>query len=148
MALDEVDEALLAVLRQNGRAPLTELQAATGQSEAVVRRRLDRLLATGALYFAVECDHRPLGHGVDAMCWLTVAPDALAAAGQAVAGHPEVRFAAAVTGRANLAVSVLCRTTGDLYTYLTEKIGAMAGIQAVETTITLRRVKALTYEHL
>lgn len=146
VVLDAADEALLAALRRDGRATLAELHAATGQSEAVVKRRLERLRATGVLYFAVEYDHEPLGHAVEAMCWLTVAPHALAGAGQAVAGHREVRFAGAVTGQANLAVSVLCRTTGDLYAYLSERIGALAGVRTVETTLTLRRVKALTYE--
>ncbi len=143
--LDTADEAVLAVLRRDGRATLTELQQATGHSEAVVKRRLERLRATGVLYFAVEYAHEPLGHGVEAMCWLTVAPHALTEAGQAVADHPEVRFAAAVTGRTNLALSLLCRTTGDLYSYLSDKIGALSGVQSAETTLTLRRVKALTY---
>jgi hypothetical protein len=34
--------------------------------------------------------------------WLAVAPDRLVAAGEALAAHPEVPFAAAVTGSANL----------------------------------------------
>jgi hypothetical protein len=66
--------------------------------------------------YAVEYDHQPLGQGVEALCWLTVAPHGLEAAGRAAAEWPEVRFAAAVSGRAGLVLSVLCRTTDDLYT--------------------------------
>ncbi|MFV2178261.1 Lrp/AsnC family transcriptional regulator [Actinomadura sp. LOL_016] len=146
IVLDASDEALLAALRRDGRAGIGELQAATGLSAAVVTRRLDGLRATGVLYFAVEYDRGPLGRHVEAMCWLTVAPHALAEAGRAVAAHREVCFAAAVTGRANLAVLVLCRTTADLYAYLSEKLGALSGVQSVETTLTLRRVKDLTYQ--
>ncbi|WP_433388693.1 Lrp/AsnC family transcriptional regulator [Micromonospora sp. KLBMP9576] len=145
VVLDDLDEALLAALRRNGRATLAELQVASGQSETVVRRCLERLRATGVLYFAVEYDHEPLGHGVEAMCWLTVAPHALAETGRAVAGHPEVRFAGAVTGAANVVLSLLCRTTGDLYAYLSDRIGALAGVRTAETVLTLRRVKSLTY---
>ncbi|MFD3687729.1 Lrp/AsnC family transcriptional regulator [Nocardiopsis sp. NPDC058631] len=143
--LEDGDEALLAALRLDGRATLAELRAACGLSEAVVRGRLERLRATGVLYFTVEHDHEPLGQGVEAMCWLTVAPHALADAGRAVALHREVRFAAAVTGRANLVLSLLCRTTEDLYTYLGRGIGALEGVHTAETILTLRRVKALTY---
>lgn len=143
---DAADQAMLEVLRRDGRATLTELQAAGGLSEATVKRRLERLRATGVLYLAVEYDHEPLGHGVEALCWLTVAPHALARAGLAVADHPAVRFAAAVTGRTNLAVSVLCRTTDDLYDFLTEKIGALSDVHTAETVLTLRRVKTLTAE--
>ncbi|GAB2866524.1 Lrp/AsnC family transcriptional regulator [Actinocorallia aurea] len=145
VVLDALDEALFAALRVDGRAPLADLQAATGQSESVVRRRLDRLRADGVLYFAVEYDHVSLGHDVEAMCWLTVAPHALAAVGAAVAAHPEVRFAAATTGASNLVLSVLTRTTDALYTYLTDKIGTLDGIRSAETALTLRRVKILTY---
>jgi hypothetical protein len=34
----------------------------------------------------------------------------------------------------------------ELYTYLSEKIGGLGGVQAVETALTLRHVKQLTYE--
>ncbi|MBR7839257.1 Lrp/AsnC family transcriptional regulator [Actinospica durhamensis] len=143
VALDDLDEALLAALHRDGRATLAELQGETGQSESVVTRRLQRLRGCGALYFAVEYDHEPLGRGVEAMLWLTVPPSRVAAVGQAVATHPEVRFAAAVTGRANLALSVLCRTTDELYFYLTERLGSLPGIAAMETSLILRRIKTL-----
>jgi DNA-binding Lrp family transcriptional regulator len=144
--LDADDEALVALLRRDGRATYSELQAATGQSESVVKRRLDRLRASGLLYYDIQHDAEPLGQGVGAMLWLTVAPSALARVGQALGEHREVRFAAATTGQANVVAAVLCRGTGDLYTYLSEKIGALDGVRSVETTLTLRQVKQLTYE--
>ncbi|MFI6949974.1 Lrp/AsnC family transcriptional regulator [Streptomyces sp. NPDC050422] len=79
-------------------------------------------------------------------CWLTVAPHALVHTGRALAQYPEVRFAAAVTGRTNLAASGLCRTTDGLYDFLTEKIGALDDVHTAETVLTLRRVKTLTTE--
>ncbi|MGW4231687.1 Lrp/AsnC family transcriptional regulator [Streptomyces sp. NPDC004980] len=146
VVLDAAEQSMLEVLRRDGRATLTELQAATGLSEAVTKRRLERLRAAGVLYLAVEYDHEPLGHGVEALCWLTVAPHALARVGRAVTDRPEVRFAAAVTGRTNLVISVLCRTTDDLYDFLTERIGALGDVHTAETVLTLRRVKTLTTE--
>ncbi|MFS8204487.1 Lrp/AsnC family transcriptional regulator [Streptomyces sp. CWNU-52B] len=146
VALDADDEALLAVLRRDGRTPLTELQAGTGQTESAVKRRLDRLRSCGALYFDVQHDREPLGHTTGAMLWLTVAPSALADVGRALAEHPEVGFAAAITGQANVAASVLCRDTSALYAYLSEKVGVLDGVRAVETVLTLRQVKQLTYE--
>ncbi|MER5756101.1 Lrp/AsnC family transcriptional regulator [Streptomyces sp. NPDC002088] len=144
--LDEDDEALVALLRRDGRATFSELQTATGQSESVVKRRVERLRASGALYFDVQHDSASLGLGVGAMLWLTVAPSALADVGQALAEHREVVFAAVITGQANLVASVVTSGTGELYHYLSEKIGALQGVQTVETTLTLRQVKQLTYE--
>lgn len=146
LTLEAADEALLAVLVRDGRATLTELQAATGQSESMVKRRLERMRATGVLYFDVQFDQEPLGHEVEAMLWLTVAPAALADVGRALAAHPEVRFAAAITGQAGIVASTVYRNSGELYTYLSEKIGALDGVQAVETALTLRLVKQLAYD--
>ncbi|KOG33481.1 Lrp/AsnC family transcriptional regulator [Streptomyces resistomycificus] len=146
IGLDADDEALTALLRRDGRATFSELQTATGQSESVVKRRVERLRASGALYFEVQHHRESVGLDVGAMLWLTVAPSALADAGRALARHREVGFAAATTGQANLVASVATPDTGRLYHYLSEKIGALQGVQAVETTLTLRQVKQLTYE--
>ncbi|MET7695868.1 Lrp/AsnC family transcriptional regulator [Streptomyces sp. NPDC005483] len=100
--LDDADEALLAVLSRDGRAPLTELQARTNLPESAVRRRQDRLRSTGVLYLDVQFNHEYLGHDVVAMLWLTVAPASLGDVGRTLASHPEVRFAAATTGQANI----------------------------------------------
>ncbi|PNG19971.1 Lrp/AsnC family transcriptional regulator [Streptomyces cahuitamycinicus] len=146
VVLDEADEALLAALARDGRAPLTELQATTGLSESAVRRRLDRLRSTGILYLDVQFDKEHFGNDVLAMLWLTVAPAALADVGHALASHVEVSFAAATTGQANIVAATLHTGTGDLYTYLSDTVGALDGVRSVETALTLREVKQLAYE--
>jgi DNA-binding Lrp family transcriptional regulator len=146
VVLDDADYALLSVLRQDGRTKLTELQATTGLSESSVNRRLEHLRTTGVLYLGVQYEHERLGHGIGATLWLTVAPAALANVGRALAAHPEVSFAGATTGQANVFAATLHRSTDDLYAYLSDKIGALDGVQSVETALTLRQVKALTYE--
>ncbi|MFJ8109210.1 Lrp/AsnC family transcriptional regulator [Streptomyces sp. NPDC096132] len=91
VTLDEADEALLTVLRRDGRATLSELRNGTGQSESVVKRRLERLRSSGVLYFDVQYDTAPLGQTVDAMLWLTVAPSALDAVGGALGQATHLR---------------------------------------------------------
>ncbi|WP_329907582.1 Lrp/AsnC family transcriptional regulator [Streptomyces sp. SP18BB07] len=134
------------MLRRDGRATFGELQTSTGQSESAVKRRLERLRSTGILYFKVQHDREPLGHGISAMLWLSVPPSALDAVGRKLATHHEVRFAGATTGQANVVATVAGPSTGELYTYLSEKIGGLDGVQAVETALTLRHVKQLAYE--
>ncbi|MFJ8777828.1 Lrp/AsnC family transcriptional regulator [Streptomyces sp. NPDC102476] len=143
---DAADEALLAVLRRDGRATLAELHKATGQSESAVKRRLETLRSTGALYFDLQYDQGSLGQDVSVMLWLTVTPRALADVGRSIAAHQEVSFVSATTGKENIVVSAHFTSTDELYTYLSEKIGALDGIQAVETALVLRQVKQLTYE--
>ncbi|MFJ7241764.1 Lrp/AsnC family transcriptional regulator [Streptomyces olivaceus] len=143
--LEPLDEALLDLLRHDGRATATDLASATGQTEAKVKRRVRNLRASGVLYFHVEHDREPFGHGAEAVLWMKVDPARLREAGQTLAGHREVRFAAAVSGRANIVASVLCRSTEELFGYLADRVGVIGGVQDIETVPTLREVKALTY---
>ncbi|MFG3133234.1 Lrp/AsnC family transcriptional regulator [Streptomyces tendae] len=144
--LDTLDEELLRLLRQDGRTTVTDLHRATGLTEPVVKRRVARLRGTGALYFAVEYDNEPFGHGIETMLWLTVDPKRLRHVGQALAGHREVPFAAVVSGQANIVLAVLSRTTEELFAYLADRVGSIPGVRAVESVPVLRQVKAFTYE--
>ncbi|UUU29332.1 Lrp/AsnC family transcriptional regulator [Streptomyces sp. CA-210063] len=146
VVLDPLDETLLELLRHDGRTTVTDLATATGQTESVVKRRVRGLRRTGVLYFDIEYDHEPFGHGTEAVLWLTVEPTRLRPVGQALADHREVRFAAAVSGQANVVVSVLCRTTEELFAYLADRAGSIKGVRAVEAVPTLRQVKTLTYD--
>ncbi|GAA2139798.1 Lrp/AsnC family transcriptional regulator [Kitasatospora kazusensis] len=139
--LDEAELAMLAVLARDGRAGYPELARAAALSESTVRRRLDQLRESGALYFDVEIDPLLLGFQTQAMLLATVAPADLAAAGAALGRHPEVPFAAAITGSANLLAVVTCRDTEALYEYLTEHIGALKAVQHVELVPVIRTVK-------
>ena len=139
--LDDGDRRMLAVLLQDGRAPLTELAEATGWSQSTVRRRMAELRECGALYLDVDFGHEIFGTASRAMLWLSVAPSELAATGQALADHPEVAYVCATTGRTNLHAVVLCRDTPAVYTYLTTRIASLPAIRQVETAPIIRSVK-------
>ncbi|MGW2229759.1 Lrp/AsnC family transcriptional regulator [Streptomyces formicae] len=139
------DEPLVAALKADGRVTHPELQRITGRSESSVKRRLARLLETGAVYVDTEYDTARFGFGTAAMLWVTVDPGALDAVGRAMAAHPEVAHVSATTGPSNLMASVITRDTGELYGYLSRTLGALDGIRHVESAPLVRRVKELTY---
>ena len=143
--IDPEDEPLIAALARDGRATYPELQKATGHSESVVKRRLASLLASGAVFIDVEYHSETLGHPLAALLWITTAPAALHPVGQALATHPEIAFASATAGSSNIVVTAVARDTADLYAYLSGRLGRLEGVQHVETTPFLRRVKQLTY---
>lgn len=145
VVLDALDESLMELLRVDGRATAAELREATGQSDSVINRRVARLRGSGVLYFDVEYDQESFGVGTEAILWLRVEPTLLRTVGQALAGHREVRFAAAVSGQANIIAAVLCRDTEELFAYLADRIGSLPGVQSLEAVPTLRQVKALTF---
>ena len=93
--------------------------AATGISDQTAARRYRRL----------------------AMLWLSVEPARLAEAGQAIAAHPEIPFAAATTGPTNLVASAVFRDTRHLYEYLTGDLAGLPGVSSVQTAPIIRTLK-------
>jgi len=137
------DDPLLAALAADGRAPVADLAAVTHWHESTVRRRIDELRRAGLLYFDLDVDDLLLGVRANVILWLKVEPASLEAAGRAVAGHPEVPFAAATTGPTNLAVSAIFRDTRQLYAYTTSRLARLPGLQSVEVAPVIGTVKRL-----
>lgn len=135
------DGPLLDELALDGRASYAAMAAAAGTTVGRVTRRLEVLCRAGVLYFDLDVASGLMGFTAPAYLWLTVEPASLAAAGEQLAGHPEVAFAAAVSGSANLAASILCRDLEDLYQYVTTKISAAAGLRQLAISPVLRRTK-------
>ncbi len=140
-ALLAEDGPLLAELARDGRASHAALAAAVHWHESTVRRRIEDLRRSGLLQFEVDLDSRCLGMTVSAILWLKVEPSRLDAAGQSLAGHLEVPFAAATTGSTNLVVTALFRDTQHLYRYLTGPLAALPGVSSVETAPIIRTLK-------
>ncbi|MER7756471.1 AsnC family transcriptional regulator [Kitasatospora sp. NPDC097643] len=140
--LDESDRALLGALHRDGRTALGELAAATGRTPATVARRLAELRADGTVFLDLEIDPRLLGAGLQALLWMTVAPAHLDRVGQALATHRELAFVAATTGPSNLAATALCTDPADLHRYLTQRLGAVPEITALESAPILQTLKS------
>lgn len=139
--LDDSDRKLLALLATDGRAGYEQLASATGWSPTTVRRRMTELREHGLLYLDIDVDWRMFGVNTRTLLWLSVAPAHLEEAGQALAEHPEIAFAAATTGPTNLYASVVCTNHQELYRYLTTRVAALPAITHLETAPVIRTVK-------
>ena len=135
------DEPLLEELARDGRASNAALAAAIHWHESTVRRRIDELCRSGLLYFEVDIDNQVLGMNAHAMLWLSVEPARLQEAGNALAAHPEIPFAAATTGPTNLVASAVFRDTRHLYEYLTGELAGLPGVTSVQTAPIIRTLK-------
>jgi DNA-binding Lrp family transcriptional regulator len=135
------DAPLLAALREDGRAGYAQLADAAGISPARARRRLDTLLDNGQAYLHTDVATELLGFPTGASLWLSVAPRDLERVGAQLGALEQTTFVAAVSGPANLAASVVCRSQAELYGLLTDEIGAIDAVRAAEVSPVIRRVK-------
>jgi DNA-binding Lrp family transcriptional regulator len=118
--LDEVDRKILDHLERDGRATLADVGAAVGLSASAVKRRVDRLHATGVIVgYAAIVDPQAVGDRLEAFmelyCADSVAPADLLAS---VSGLSAVVAAHTVAGDADAVVRV-----------------RVAGIEELERTI-------------
>lgn len=141
VTLDDSDRQLLDLLARDGRAAPGELATATGLSPSTVRRRITELRSAGVLYFDVEYHPDVLQRNFRAALWLEIDPSRLAEAGAALAAHPEVAFATATTGTANLYASIDVPTAQLFYRYLTESVATLPGLRHTATAPIQRTLK-------
>ncbi|MCZ0992078.1 AsnC family transcriptional regulator [Streptomyces noursei] len=137
----DLDTALIAALTEDGRATYTELARRAGTTALTARRRLDALVRGQVVRPATEIDLALLGAHAEALLWIAVRPGALQETARILAVHPQVRFCAATTGPANLVVALAAADLDALYTFLTDAVGPLSGVTALDTTPLLATVK-------
>lgn len=139
--LDQLEDAIVRHLQQDGRKPFREIARAVGVSEATVRARYHRLEERGVLRIVAVADPFRMGFRVLAFVLLSVDPGHQVAVIEALASWPEVTYVSSCTGRADLYIQVVCRSHEDLWELLSERIPALVGVRATETFMELKMHK-------
>jgi len=137
LPLDDTDRALLALLRENARAPTAELARRLGISRTTVQSRLQRLERRRAVvgYTVVVPDEAEAAL-VRAHVLITLAPRQTAAIDAALRRIPEVRVLHSVSGPFDLIAIVAAGSIGELDA-LIDRIGALDGVERTTSAIVL-----------
>ncbi|MFT3716869.1 MAG: AsnC family transcriptional regulator [Gordonia sp. (in: high G+C Gram-positive bacteria)] len=135
------DRVLVAELARDGRTPFASLARSTGMSVGKVTRRFDALVRSGVAYLDVDFAPALSGGGTATTFWMTVAPDRLDTVGRALAEHPGIPFAAAITGSSNLVTTLLTEDRHGVYEFVTGTLARLDGITGYELVPQWRRVK-------
>ncbi|MBO0785448.1 MAG: Lrp/AsnC family transcriptional regulator [Actinobacteria bacterium] len=125
----------------NARATYAEIGAQVGLSAPAVKRRVDRLLATGAITgFSATVDPSALGWTTEAyvelFCRGRTSPADIAAA---VSRYPEVTGAATITGEADALLHVRAADVRH-FEQVVERIGAEPFVVRTRSVIVLSRL--------
>ena len=141
MPFDELDGRIVAVLVGNARATYAEVGAKVGLSAPAVKRRVDRLLASGAITgFSARVDPAALGWTTEAyvelFCSGRTTPGVIAAA---VRRYPEVADACTVTGEADALIHIRAADVRH-FEQVMERIGAEPFVVRTRSVIVLSRL--------
>lgn len=141
MALDGIDRRIIDELRVDGRASYADMGARIGLSPSAVKRRVDRLVASGVIRgFRVVLDPEIDGQGTEAhvelFCRGTVAPEELR---RILSSIPNVVEAATVTGQADAILRLRAATMPDLEVAL-ERVRLAPQVDKTRSAIVLSRL--------
>jgi DNA-binding Lrp family transcriptional regulator len=139
--MDAIDARVIGCLVRDGRATLAEIGAEVGLSAPAVKRRIDRLVAGGAVQgFTAVVDPDVLGWQTEAYvelyCKGTVAPEDLRRSLEKV---PEVVGACTVSGDADALVHMLASDVKQLERAL-ERIRDEPNVDHTRSVIVLSRL--------
>jgi DNA-binding Lrp family transcriptional regulator len=141
MAFDDLDRRIVAALVDDARSTYAEVGSLVGLSAPAVKRRVDRLRASGAITgFSAQVDPTALGWTTEAyvelFCRGRTSP---ADIGAAVAKHPEVIDACTITGEADALVHIRAADVRH-FEQVVERIGAEPFVVRTRSVIVLSRL--------
>jgi DNA-binding Lrp family transcriptional regulator len=141
MSLDKIDERIVAALIEDARASYATIGGLVGLSAPAVKRRVDRLCASGAIRgFSARVDPAALGWTTEAyvelFCRALTSPADIRAA---VRRYPEVVGACTVTGEADALLHIRAADVGH-FEQVVERIRAEPFTTRTRSVIVMSRL--------
>lgn len=134
---DTQDQKLIALLRADGRAPVSKLADIMGVSRATVQTRLDRLLASGALLgFTARVREDYDDHHIRAIMMIEVSGRNTTQVINRLRGLPELTALHTTSGKWDLIAEILVESLSKFDSVLRE-VRLVDGVLNSETSILL-----------
>ncbi|MCU1635038.1 MAG: Lrp/AsnC family transcriptional regulator [Cryobacterium sp.] len=140
MTLTDVDRALLAALREDGRMPVAELARRLGFSRATVTSRIERLVTSGIIVgFSVRVRDELDPDAIHAITLIEVEGRTTDAVIRRLRGFPEIRALHTTNGGWDLVAELRVDTLIDFDRVL-GRIRSIEGVVNSETSLLLSSV--------
>ncbi len=136
MQINDTDRRLLNLLRDNARAPVSELARRLGLARSTVQARIERLEAGGAIAGYTLRIADALRPALKATVLISIEPRSAPAVLGRLKSLPGVETVHTTSGRFDLLVQVTAATTAELDDTL-DRIGDARGVRSSESLIHL-----------
>ena len=135
--MDEIDQKLIAALRENARLSTAELGRRLGLSRTTVQSRIERLERRGPIAgYTVRLAEDHERGAVRAHVMITVRPKEARAVEAALRALPGVRLLHSVSGVFDMIAHVVAASTVEM-DQLVDDIGALDGVERTTSSIIL-----------
>lgn len=113
-APDSLDATLLDALCADGRRSWSELAQRCATSSPTARRRIERMLDSGRIVLRCEGANALLGPVIPTTFLIRAPPDSVNKVGELLSRIPQCRVVEAVTGKANILLTMWFRSTSEI----------------------------------
>lgn len=139
--LDATDQALIAILRHDGRRSVSDIAAALGVTRNTVRTRMDRLGTAGIIQgFSVILKEDIDNTALRAVMLLAIEGKNMPGVIRRLSGMPEVQAIWSTNGRWDLVIELVVSEIGK-FDHVLAHIRLFQGVSATETSLYLANYK-------
>ena len=133
VVVDDLDNQIVEILKNDGRASNAHIARALGVSEGTVRRRLRMLIEGGVIHVNVSLDPVKMGLTTEAIIGLEVDPDKMDPVCASLADFDEIGYVTLTTGAVDVFAWGRFSSTESLGLFLRSKVGKIPGVRRTET---------------
>lgn len=135
--MDKTDNQIIAALRQDARASLSDLAAGLGLSRATVRSRIDRMQARGDIVgFTVVLKQDVAEAPVRGLMMIEIAGLGTERIIRTLSGMPEIRHIHSTNGRWDVILEIAVETL-EVFDEVLNRVRRIDGVTASETSLLL-----------
>lgn len=141
--MDSIDQRLLKLLSENGRATASELSRKVNLSVPAVSERLRKLESSGTIeHFGIRINRELLGYKLMAFIFVNIdLEENIDSSRAAIAAYPEVLECHQMAGEYDYLLKVLLEDTKELEHFISKKLKRIKGVQKSNTLISLSTSK-------
>jgi len=137
---DSIDRSLLAALKEDARASITELSHQLSLSRTTVKQRLDRLVETGAIRkFTIVTDTQDDGQ-ISAVMTIELQGSMSRSVARALRGIPEINALFSTNGAWDLVAEIRTDTLVE-FDQVLRQVREINGVLNSETSLLLHRMR-------
>jgi DNA-binding Lrp family transcriptional regulator len=135
--MDDLDHRLIAALRVDGRASLSELAKSLGVSRGTIQNRLDRLIASDVILgFTVRVKGNPAANQIRAIMMIEVAGKNTRQVAKSLRGMPQIHALHSTNGAFDLIAEIEVANLVEFDRVLST-VRSIDGIARSETSLLL-----------
>jgi len=139
--VDDLDRAIIGLLRENGRRSLADIARRVHVTEATAASRVDRLLSSGAMRIIAHVNWPVIGFPVNVNVGIKAARGRAEEVGARVETLPYISFAGYTTGDYDIIAEAFLPDDASLHDFLNVEVGGTRGVESAEAWHILRVYK-------